>query len=275
MGAYGVTEELAALVLGDPDADLVDQGGVGGTLSGNALAGAAARATLEHVLTEESFERMTALATRYTHGVQAVLDEYGVPWVDRPASARAPSTASPRRAAHRQPVRAAHDAELDEYMHLYTLNRGIFITPFHNMALMCPETSRADVDRHTEVFGAELREPLPLGVEAEAEPVERPQPHVAAAAVQLGVLGGPARHLDQRVAQRLRRERERPRRTNPSSVSSVAGRRRGRAPPGRRSVRRPRPARCSRARTRRARPAPCPRTGRSASRCRSLRPSDG
>ena len=54
--------------------------------------------------------------------------------------------------------RAAHDAELDEYLHLYTLNRGILMTPFHNMALMCPATSAADVDRHTEVFGAAVEE---------------------------------------------------------------------------------------------------------------------
>jgi glutamate-1-semialdehyde 2,1-aminomutase len=45
-------------------------------------------------------------------------------------------------------------------MHLYTLNRGIFITPFHNMALMCPATSRADVDRHTQVFREAVRELL-------------------------------------------------------------------------------------------------------------------
>ena len=104
MGAYGVTEELAGRVLGDPDADLVDQGGVGGTLAGNALASAAARATLEHVLTEENFAHMTALATRYTEGVQGVLDEYRVPWVVIQLGA-APSTAS--RPSCRAPVTRA------------------------------------------------------------------------------------------------------------------------------------------------------------------------
>ena len=54
--------------------------------------------------------------------------------------------------------RAAHDTELDELMHLYTLNRGIFMTPFHNMALMCPATAAADVDRHTAVFAEAIRE---------------------------------------------------------------------------------------------------------------------
>ena len=50
------------------------------------------------------------------------------------------------------------DAELDDYLHLYTLNRGIVMTPFHNMALMCPATTPADVDRHSEVFDAALAE---------------------------------------------------------------------------------------------------------------------
>jgi glutamate-1-semialdehyde 2,1-aminomutase len=158
MGAYGVTEELAGRVLGDPDADLVDQGGVGGTLAGNALASAAARATLEHVLTEEDFRHMTSLATRYTEGVQGVLDEYQVPWVIIQLGARAEYRFTPVVPRTGNQSRAAHDAELEEYMHLYTLNRGIFMTPFHNMALMCPATSEADVDSHTEVFAEAVDE---------------------------------------------------------------------------------------------------------------------
>jgi glutamate-1-semialdehyde 2,1-aminomutase len=158
MGAYGVSEELAGRILGDPDADLVDQGGVGGTLAGNALASAAARATLEKVLTEEAFARMTALATRYTEGVRGVLDEFRVPWVIVQLGARAEYRFTPVVPRTGNESRAAHDGELEEYMHLYTLNRGIFMTPFHNMALMCPATSDSDVDRHTEVFGEAIEE---------------------------------------------------------------------------------------------------------------------
>ena len=158
MGAYGVTAELAARILGDPDADLVDQGGVGGTLAGNALASAAARATLEHVLTEENFARMIALATRYTEGVQGVLDEYRVPWVVIQLGARAEYRFTPVVPRTGNESRAAHDGELEEYLHLFALNRGIFMTPFHNMALMSPATSQGDVDRHTEVFGQAIAE---------------------------------------------------------------------------------------------------------------------
>jgi glutamate-1-semialdehyde 2,1-aminomutase len=158
MGAYGVTEELAGRVLGDPDADLVDQGGVGGTLAGNALASAAARATLEQVLTERNFEHMIALAARYTQGVQGVLDDYRVPWVVIQLGARAEYRFTPFVPRTGNQSRAAHDADLEEYMHLFTLNRGIFMTPFHNMALMCPETSAADVDRHSDIFRAAVDE---------------------------------------------------------------------------------------------------------------------
>jgi glutamate-1-semialdehyde 2,1-aminomutase len=160
MGAYGVTEELAKRIVGDPDADLVDQGGVGGTLAGNALSSAAARATLEQVLTEEAFAHMIGLATVYTEGVQDVLDEYAVPWVIVQLGARAEYRFCAEVPGTGNQSRAAHDAEIEEYMHLYTLNRGIFITPFHNMALMCPATSRADVDRHTQVFREAVRELL-------------------------------------------------------------------------------------------------------------------
>ena len=158
IGAYGVTEELAGRILGDPDADLVDQGGIGGTLAGNALASAAARATLEHVLTDDAFAHMAELATRYTDGVQGVLDEFRVPWVIVQLGARAEYRFTPVVPRTGSESRAANDAQLDEYLHLYTINRGIFMTPFHNMALMCPATSAADVDRHTEVFAEAVEE---------------------------------------------------------------------------------------------------------------------
>src|SRR3954447_14113036 len=151
-GAYGLTEELARRVQQDPDADLVDVGGVGGTLAGNALSVAAMRATLEHVLTDEAFERMVDLATLFTDGVQATLDRTGVPWSVSRLGARAEyrfASPAPRTGSESA---AAGDDRLDEYLHLFMANRGVLITPFHNMALMCPDTTRADVARHTALF---------------------------------------------------------------------------------------------------------------------------
>ncbi|HEY2958375.1 MAG TPA: transaminase [Actinomycetota bacterium] len=153
-GAYGLSEELAERVQARDDADLVDTGGVGGTLAGNALSTAAARATLEHVLTEAAFARMIALATRFTGGVRGVLGGRGVPWsvVQLGARAELRFTAPPPRDGGQSA--AAGDPELDDYLHLYLHNRGILLTPFHNMALTCPATTEADVEEHTETFAA-------------------------------------------------------------------------------------------------------------------------
>jgi glutamate-1-semialdehyde 2,1-aminomutase len=113
-GALGLDEDLAERLLADRDADIEDTGGVGGTLAGNALSMAAVRATLEHVLTDDVWERTVPLAGRFADG--------------------------------------AADPLLERFLHLHALNRGVLITPFHNMALMGPDTTAEDVDRHTAHF---------------------------------------------------------------------------------------------------------------------------
>jgi glutamate-1-semialdehyde 2,1-aminomutase len=157
-GAYGLTHEVAAAVAAHPEADLVDVGGVGGTLAGNALSVTAMRATLEHVLTAEAFDGMTDRAARFAEGVQGVIDSAGVPWSVSRLGARAEyrfASPAPRTGSESA---AAADDELDEFLHLYLANRGVLITPFHNMALMCPATTDADVDLHTRLFGAAVAE---------------------------------------------------------------------------------------------------------------------
>ena len=157
-GAYGISAAVAEAVNAHPEADLVDVGGVGGTLAGNALSVAAMRATLEHVLTEEAFEHMVRLATDFTDGVRATLDRTGVPWSVSRLGARAEyrfTSPAPRNGSSSA---AAADDELDEYLHLYLANRGVLITPFHNMALMCPSTSDEDVALHTRLFGEAVDE---------------------------------------------------------------------------------------------------------------------
>ena len=154
-GAYGITEEVAAAIARHTEAgeaDIVDVGGVGGTLAGNALSTAAMRATLGEVLTEGAFEQMIALATEFTRGAQATLDELDVPWSISQLGARAEYRFARPAPTTGEASAAAADDELDAYMHLAMVNRGILMTPFHNMALMCPETSREDVERHTQVF---------------------------------------------------------------------------------------------------------------------------
>jgi len=158
IGTYGVSAELAERIVAQEDADYEDTGGVGGTLAGNALSLAAARATLGEVLTGRAFERMIALRERFVEGVESVLAEHGTPWTIISLGARCEYrfTAQPPRTGAESA--AADDPELEEYLHLYLMNRGVLITPFHNMALMCPATTEEQVDRHTEVFGAAVGE---------------------------------------------------------------------------------------------------------------------
>jgi glutamate-1-semialdehyde 2,1-aminomutase len=153
-GAYGLAPELTELVLGDSAADIEDTGGVGGTLAGNALSVAAMRATLEQVLTDEAFGGMIEVATRFTAGVQGVLESRGLPWSIVQLGARAEYRFCPEPPRTGGESAAAGDAHLDEYLHLYTINRGVLMTPFHNMALMCPATTEADADAHAAVFAA-------------------------------------------------------------------------------------------------------------------------
>jgi glutamate-1-semialdehyde 2,1-aminomutase len=158
IGAYGVSAELAERLAAAEDADLEDTGGVGGTLAGNALSLAAARATLGEVLTEEAFARMSALRERFVAGVEEALARHAVPWSIVSLGARAEYRFCPEAPRTGAESAAAANRALEEYLHLYLLNRGVLITPFHNMALMCPATTEDDVNRHTEVFNAALEE---------------------------------------------------------------------------------------------------------------------
>jgi len=155
IGAFGLRADLAERVLArvaERDADIVDVGGIGGTLAGNALSMAAARATLGEVLTVEAFDRMDALCVRLTDQALATVARHGLPWTVTRLGARAEyrfTAPAPRNGTESA---AADDPGLDEYLHLAMSNRGVLITPFHNMVLMCPETTEADVDLHVELF---------------------------------------------------------------------------------------------------------------------------
>jgi len=151
VAVYGMTEEVASRVeklIGD---ELVDVSGIGGTLTGNALALAAVRATLSTTLIEDDFARMIDLAASWTDGVENAYRARGLDWHVQQLGARAEYwfCPPPRNGAD---AASASDHELEAYMHLFALNRGVLLTPFHNMALMCPAHRSADVDRHTEVF---------------------------------------------------------------------------------------------------------------------------
>jgi glutamate-1-semialdehyde 2,1-aminomutase len=156
--AYGFSEQLSERVYANTDWRNADVGGVGGTLAGNALSLAAMRATLGEVMTDEAFERMIALGERFEQGVAGVIDDRGLPWHVVRLGCRVEYLFRPDRARTGTEAAAGQDEELDPFIHLFLLNRGVLMTPFHNMALMSPATTAEDVDRHTEVFGEAVDE---------------------------------------------------------------------------------------------------------------------
>ena len=149
---YGLSAEAAERVQSQLHDDEADTGGIGGTLAGNALSLAAMRTTLEQVLIQEAYDRTIPLAKRFTDGVQSVIDAYQLPWHVTQLGCRAEYWFCPTPPRNGSEAAAAVDAELDRYMHLAALNRGILMTPFHNMALIAPTTTEADIDYHTQVF---------------------------------------------------------------------------------------------------------------------------
>ncbi len=156
--AYGFTEEVAARVEAAIDTDDSDVGGVGGTLAANVLSLAAMRAALTEVLTEEAFERMIALGERFERGVAATIEAHGLPWHVTRLGCRAEYLFRAERPVTGSDAAAGIDHVLDRLIHLYALNRGVLLTPFHNMALMSPATSADDVDAHSTVFAEAVAE---------------------------------------------------------------------------------------------------------------------
>src|SRR6202140_2275639 len=150
--AYGFTEEVANAISAGMNLEDCDVGGIGGTLAGNALSLAAMRATLDKVLTQEAFARMIPLAERWTAGVQQTITKFQISWHVTRLGCRAEYLFSPNPARDGTEAHDAMDFELERFMHLFAMNRGILLTPFHNMALMSPATTAAHVDCHTEVF---------------------------------------------------------------------------------------------------------------------------
>jgi glutamate-1-semialdehyde 2,1-aminomutase len=160
VGAYGLSAALADTLLGRADLDLVDMGGVGGTLAGNPVSMAATRATLTSVLTEQAFAGMIATATAFADGIRKLIDTHALPWSVAQLGARVEyrfASPAPRNGTESA---ASADGELEDFLHVYLANRGILLTPFHNMALMSPSTTAEQVAHHDAIFERAVRELL-------------------------------------------------------------------------------------------------------------------
>jgi glutamate-1-semialdehyde 2,1-aminomutase len=160
IGAFGMSADFTDRLLRAEGADYVDTGGVGGTLAGNALSLAAARAVLGQVLTDSAFTRMIELGGRFADGVDSVIERHSVPWSCVRLGARAEYRFTPEPPRSGGASAVAADEGLDEWIHLFMLNRGLVMTPFHNMALVCPATEARDVDSHTALFDEAVSELL-------------------------------------------------------------------------------------------------------------------
>ena len=155
VGAYGMTSEIALRLEVAMTGHDVDVSGVGGTLSGSALAMSAMRATLSNALTQEDFNQTIPLATRWTQGVEQACAKRSLDWHVQQLGCRAEYWFCTPPVDGAQAA-AAVDPMLEAFLHLFCLNRGVLLAPFHNMALMSPFHSAADVDKHTEVFALAL-----------------------------------------------------------------------------------------------------------------------
>ena len=151
-GTFGMTQEVANQIAEFVKLAEIDTGGVGGTLAGNALSLAAMRATLSEVLTDAAYAKMQPLADLWADGVEEVIRECNLSWSVNRLGIRAEYILNTRAPRTGREAADSGDFELEQLIHLYLLNEGFLLTPFHNMALICPDTTKADVDAHTAAF---------------------------------------------------------------------------------------------------------------------------
>jgi glutamate-1-semialdehyde 2,1-aminomutase len=157
-GTFGMSRQMASQIARKTEREVIDTGGIGGTLAGNALSLAAMKATLTQVLTDENFIKMIELGNLWCDGVEAAINEFNLAWHVNRLGARGEYLFKPTAPRTGGEAARAGDFELEQYIHLRLLNDGILLTPFHNMALMSPYTSKSDVEAHTAAFRAMCQE---------------------------------------------------------------------------------------------------------------------
>ena len=144
---FGFTAEIEARMRRFEAEKEPGYSGMGTTLSANALALHAMRANLEQVVTPAAYDHMLPLSERLAHGIEARIKARGLPWHVSNVGARAEFVCAPQRPRNGTEAQAAMHPRLELAIHLYLLNRGFIIAPFHNMTLVSPATSAEQVDR--------------------------------------------------------------------------------------------------------------------------------
>ena len=149
---YGFNDKWAARCIAAKRAAPPGHSGIGTTLTGNMLAMAAMRATLTHLMTPASYEHMFAVSTQLAEGLRSVISRHQLPWCVTQLGARSEfqfRTQAPRTGTE---AGNALDAEMEHLIHLALLNRGIMITPFHNMMLISPATTSTQAEQLLQAF---------------------------------------------------------------------------------------------------------------------------
>lgn len=146
---WGVSAALAEQIAAAPRTG--GRSGIGTTLAGNAMGVAAIGATLREVATPDAYARMLAGAEHLVAALNGVIAKHKLPWCVVYVGARAEvvfAPVPPKSAAEMRPALA--QAELNHALHLYLINRGVLIAPFHMMVLVCPATTTQQIDRLAE-----------------------------------------------------------------------------------------------------------------------------
>ena len=155
---YGMSAEVAQRARAAKEAAPAGHSGIGTTLSGNMLTMALLAANLTEVATPAAFDTMIARQTQLATGMQSLIAQYRLPWSVTQLGARSEFQFCAHSPKNGSEAERAMDDELERAVHLYLLNRGIMITPFHNMTLVCPATTEAQIERYLDVFEACLAE---------------------------------------------------------------------------------------------------------------------
>jgi glutamate-1-semialdehyde 2,1-aminomutase len=150
---WGVSAAFAQRISDAPKGE--GRSGIGTTLAGNAAGLAAIAATLKDVATPEAYETMLAGTEKLVAGLNEVIARRKLPWCVVHVGARAEIVFAPTPPKNAAEMRAAlAQRELNHALHLYLINRGVLIAPFHMMMLVSPATTEAQIARLVEAVDA-------------------------------------------------------------------------------------------------------------------------
>ena len=154
---YGMSNKVANHAIKAKQQAPSGHSGIGTTLTANMLAMSAMRANLEHVMTETAYVYMFYLADKLASGLHTIIAQHQLPWCVTQVGARVEFQFTQSTPQNGTEAALILDSELEHVIHLYMLNRGVLITPFHNMLLVCPETTEEDIGKLLDIFNGCLQ----------------------------------------------------------------------------------------------------------------------